>query len=136
MYSNLHMHTCSLIKQRARKQGMNFQFKSLKRMKKSYYWDETPWNKMYCQWLIQIALPKLKSQLQRTCRRSKGDQNKRWKNTETLSKPNIYSIEITNLQLTTQHIIHKSSIHMFCFHLLQKTIFIEIEKKYYGLCYG
>ena len=31
-----------LIKQRARKQGMNFQFKSLKRMKISYYQDETP----------------------------------------------------------------------------------------------
>ena len=82
--SNLHMHINSLIKQRARKQGMHFQFKSLKMMKKYYYRDETPWNKMYCQCLIQISLPKLKIQIQHTCRKSKCDQNKRCKNIEVI----------------------------------------------------
>ena len=36
------MHISSLIKQRARKQGMDFQLKYLKRTKKYYYRDETP----------------------------------------------------------------------------------------------
>ena len=116
-YSNLHVHISSLIKQRARSQGMHFQFKSLRRTKKYYYRDETPWNKMYCQWLIQIALPKLKSRLQRTYRRSKGDQKKRWKNIETLSKPNIL-LHLNNkapTHYTTHHPQIKDTYVLFSF---------------------
>ena len=98
-------------------------------MKKYYYQDETPWNKMNCQWLIQIALPKLKSQLQITCRRSKGDQNKRWKNIETLSKPNIL-LHLNNkspTHYTTHH--PKIKYTYVLFHLLQKKNLIEVDKK-------
>ena len=108
---------------------MHFQFKSPRRMKKSYYRDETPWNKMYCQWIIQIALPKLKSQLQLICRRSKGGQNKRWKNIETLSKPNIL-LHLNNkspTHYTTHHPQIKDTYVLFSF--ASKKKFIEVDKK-------